>query len=487
MRHRRMSEIIERGISRSQSILFNPFHMKKWLMLIFIAIFAGSLSFGNSFNFNNNASKNKAVKGEKEQVKPRQTATEQSGTQQALSAQEKRIVFAVVAVVVFFIVCFTLVMMWLSSHFRFIWFNAIATNDASIIGPFYKHRTQGNSMFKAALIIFAIFLSAFLSIAGWGVFNAFRTGVFKSGFAWSLPVALHIFLGPIIALVLLFIIGIILTVLIDHFVVMIMALEKISFMKAFKKALKIYKDNLGDIVLFNTILFLLWIVCSVIMSILAIILLLVFILLALILGFAGYFLFVTLFKLKLVFIAYCVLLGIPWFILLFLSMLFVALPFAVFFRAYSIEYLCSLDGAYTYDTLAEYAKERSNGRSRAIVILPIVLMCAMSLLSVTAILAAIAIPNFIKARSAAEAKSAEVCRINLAAIDTSKKAWARDTVAAESTAPTWNDLVPTYLLKKPSCPKNGTYSIRNISEPPRCSIGGNGTVDVSDDHVVESK
>lgn len=91
------------------------------------------------------------------------------------------------------------------------------------------------------------------------------------------------------------------------------------------------------------------------------------------------------------------------------------------------------------------------------------------------LMAAIAIPNFIKARTTAMAKvqeAAYVCRTNLSAIDSGKRMWARDTGMSMDAMPTWDNLVPDYLIKRPECPSGGTYTIGSVGSSAKCSVRG---------------
>lgn len=493
MRNIKMSEIISRSVTRSSAILFNPFRLKKWLILVFIALFAGSLSFNGNLNLRGSPSQNKAAKNIKAQTAQQTDAAqsqpaatrEQKQAKQAAPSRAGKVAIIVMTIVFFLILFLIILMTWVGAHFRFIWFNAIASNDASIIGPFHKHRLQGNSLFKASLIISAVFIFALFSIVAWCIVNAIRAGAFQPNFTWSVHIAMHIFAVPLIMLLFYILLALIVSVFIDHFVVMIMALEKMKFIQAFKKALQIYSKNIGDLILFNILLFLLWIFCSVVVLVIAIIAVILFVIIALILGFIGYFIFMSLLKMKMVFIIYCIVIGIPWLASLFIFMFCAQLPFAVFLRCYSIEYLCSLEGGYTYAMLESYAKERSSERSRGIVIVPVIFIVVVLTAFIFGLLAAIAIPNFIKARATVEAKMAETCKVNLRAIETAKSVWARGSGANDSTVPEWDQLVPGYLLKKPVCPKSGAYSIEPVSVLPKCSIGNNETTDVSDDHIIQ--
>src|SRR5436190_14039955 len=94
---------------------------------------------------------------------------------------------------------------------------------------------------------------------------------------------------------------------------------------------------------------------------------------------------------------------------------------------------------------------------------------SIALIPLIAILAAIALPNFVKARNTA---MTAICTNNLRQIDSAKQAWARDNKKGESQSPTGKDLEP-YLKNGFSalvCPSGGTYSINPIGEKPTCSI-----------------
>ena len=87
---------------------------------------------------------------------------------------------------------------------------------------------------------------------------------------------------------------------------------------------------------------------------------------------------------------------------------------------------------------------------------------------VPAMLAAIAIPNFEKAR---EASQRNACINNLRQIDAAKQEWALEKGKTGTDTPTWDDLSPYIRGPVPlKCPAGGTYSINPVNEPPTCSI-----------------
>jgi prepilin-type N-terminal cleavage/methylation domain-containing protein len=93
----------------------------------------------------------------------------------------------------------------------------------------------------------------------------------------------------------------------------------------------------------------------------------------------------------------------------------------------------------------------------------------MIVVAIIGLLAAIAIPNFVRARATAQQNS---CIANLKQIDGGKQVWAIDKGKAETDTPGWGDLTPNYLKRLPACPTNGTYTIGAVSAIPSCTKAG---------------
>ena len=93
----------------------------------------------------------------------------------------------------------------------------------------------------------------------------------------------------------------------------------------------------------------------------------------------------------------------------------------------------------------------------------------MIVVAIIGLLAAIAIPNFIKARQASQ-KAA--CVANLRTMDGAKATWALEQKKTNTDVPTDADLFgPTsYIREKPSCPAGGTYSLNQVDAKPTCTI-----------------
>ncbi len=68
------------------------------------------------------------------------------------------------------------------------------------------------------------------------------------------------------------------------------------------------------------------------------------------------------------------------------------------------------------------------------------------------------------------------CWSNLALIDAAKAQWAVNNEKSGSDTPSWADLRPyfpdTWTNGMPICPKGGKYTIGQVNQLPRCSIGG---------------
>ena len=93
----------------------------------------------------------------------------------------------------------------------------------------------------------------------------------------------------------------------------------------------------------------------------------------------------------------------------------------------------------------------------------------MIVVAIIGLLAAIAIPNLIRARETAQRAA---CLGNLKAIEGTKATWALETKRASTDTPTDADLFgPTaYIREKPGCPANGNYTLNQVDTKPVCSV-----------------
>ena len=97
----------------------------------------------------------------------------------------------------------------------------------------------------------------------------------------------------------------------------------------------------------------------------------------------------------------------------------------------------------------------------------------MIVVAIIGLLAAIAIPNFVRARATSQANA---CINNLRQIDNAAQQWALEkgqSTGAPISYPT--DLTPYIKLNSassiPPCPAGGTYSVAKVGDIPVCSLG----------------
>jgi prepilin-type N-terminal cleavage/methylation domain-containing protein len=93
----------------------------------------------------------------------------------------------------------------------------------------------------------------------------------------------------------------------------------------------------------------------------------------------------------------------------------------------------------------------------------------MIVVAIIGLLAAIAIPNFIKAR---EASQKNACIANLKQIDGAKNTWALETRQQSSAVPVSGDIFGTdkYIREQPVCPATGdAYTLNNVGTKPACA------------------
>lgn len=91
-------------------------------------------------------------------------------------------------------------------------------------------------------------------------------------------------------------------------------------------------------------------------------------------------------------------------------------------------------------------------------------------MAVTGILAAIAVPGFLRAR---ENATSLACMGNLTKLDGAKEQWALENKKPNGAKVKMEDLAgeTLYIRRQPVCPRGGTYTLGVIGENPTCSCG----------------
>ena len=98
----------------------------------------------------------------------------------------------------------------------------------------------------------------------------------------------------------------------------------------------------------------------------------------------------------------------------------------------------------------------------------------MIVVAIIGLLAAIAIPNFVRARTQAQTQA---CISNLKQIEGAVQVALLDGAAnggidavTDASLTSGTNLVPTYLKRTPTCPAGGTYTV--TTDPPTCTETG---------------
>ena len=91
----------------------------------------------------------------------------------------------------------------------------------------------------------------------------------------------------------------------------------------------------------------------------------------------------------------------------------------------------------------------------------------MIVVAIIGLLAAIAIPNFVKARTASQRNA---CIANMKQIDGAKATWALEAKKINTDVPNPSDLfgATAYIRDTPVCPSGGSYSLEAVSNKPKC-------------------
>lgn len=95
----------------------------------------------------------------------------------------------------------------------------------------------------------------------------------------------------------------------------------------------------------------------------------------------------------------------------------------------------------------------------------------MIVVAIIGLLAAIAIPNFVKARTTAQRNA---CIQNLRQIDAAKEQWALETKKSQGTAIVESEINEYIKGGAPDCPGGGTYTYNAVGAKPTCSLSSEG-------------
>ena len=93
----------------------------------------------------------------------------------------------------------------------------------------------------------------------------------------------------------------------------------------------------------------------------------------------------------------------------------------------------------------------------------------MIVVAIIGLLAAVAIPNLIKARKTAQIQA---CKTNLRTIEFSISQWALEKRKSDDSEVSLEDLEDYFKDGIPKCPSGGEYELFTVGEKPTCNVKG---------------
>jgi len=334
--------IIGDSVNWTKKVLFQPFNFKKWLILAFIAIMAGSMSNGCNYNSggdNHYESQQQQQQGSGACGDTGEGVPSVHGSGGACAApsaagQDMSVFWAIFGSVMLFIVAILLLFMWLGSRFAFVFIEDIIKNDASIKKPFADNADVGNSYFKFNIVFTLVFMVILLAFIGTGVF------IYTiSAFLAFIPLVL-VFIVVAAA------VGVFSVMLID-LVLPIMFKDRIKTLAGIGRAWALVKANKGNFTVYILVKIGLGIGAGIAYMIAAIGAAIVVLIPVVLIGVALYFLSKGLPATAV--LPYWIIAGViltPICVFLFYCLMSLNLPFAVFFRSMSMKFLEKLDPQY---------------------------------------------------------------------------------------------------------------------------------------------
>jgi hypothetical protein len=214
-----------------KKILFQPFDLKKWLVIGFAA-FLASLSGGFHSSFN--PSSRWSSRDEK--------AIADSFHQFASAGQMEWWLIVLIVVGALILLAVILTLMWLGARGRFIFTDCIVHNRAAIVAPWKEFRVEGNSFFLFWLVI-ACVVVALVMIAAVALIVPFVQTGGDAQMGVGFWIGLCVFVFFILCLVFAW-------VLVSQFMVVIMYRQRCRARRAFAKIMELIGSHPGPILLY---------------------------------------------------------------------------------------------------------------------------------------------------------------------------------------------------------------------------------------------
>jgi hypothetical protein len=343
----KFSEIINASIEWTGTVLFRPFSPKKWLILTFIALWAGAIT-GGSWNVQLPGAQNrKEIRTAEASEVSQSTQTIEERINEVLARLGKPAVITLFVMLDVLIVSGFILLMWLGCRFAFIFLENVVKNDASIKIPFRENKILGNSLFLFSLASAAVFLFLLGVLIGGYILALVKLGVFSKSATIGIMKIILVSLPFLLVFLCVLFIAIIIYSFTHDFVLAVMFKDKIRIMQAWPKIIALMKAHKSEMVKYVLLKIGLGICSGIIGGILSLIAMMGLLLpLGLV---AGVFYIIYLILPQAQHFFYFIILGIvgiPTLSFLIFGLMCLQLPFAVFFRSFSLKFLGRLKEHY---------------------------------------------------------------------------------------------------------------------------------------------
>jgi hypothetical protein len=281
---------------------------------------------------------------EDEQDIPPQDNAWQAFIEKGRNLWESYTYLAILAILLF--LGLILFFIWLNARFQFVWLHAVVHNSAEITRPFKEFSKEGNALFRFHLYCWAVLLVVCAINAGWIIVILKRYGFFAGDFLWSFSTALLLFLLPAVSFMASLFIMLLFAFLFNNMVIPIMMHKRAGVLLALGESLRLLLKNKKNMFFYACILIGLYVATGILTMVMSIVVFLGVAAIGGILFGLPYLLLIGLLKWTPVFIVYAVILGIPFAFCMIILFMSIGLPFAVFFRVFSLKVLGLFEGGY---------------------------------------------------------------------------------------------------------------------------------------------
>jgi hypothetical protein len=222
------------GFELMKKILFQPFDLKKWLVIGFAAWLANlgaGVGGGGNFNY------------------PDKRRGDVTKLNETISQIPQPVLIAAICILVCLVLLLIVLVAWLRARGRFIFVDCIVRNRAAIVEPWKEFRAEGNSFFLFSLLV-VLALIGVMVIAGLVLIVPFIPwhGQAQPGVAFWIGLSLFVFVAVCLAFV---------WALASQLMVPIMYRQRCRARLAFARAVDLVASYPGPILLYVLFLLLL--------------------------------------------------------------------------------------------------------------------------------------------------------------------------------------------------------------------------------------